>query len=141
MGEPKHSSRNILVLDDDEMIRELLEKILTAHGYKVEVAEEGEQAVELYKNAYASGQAFDVVIFDLTIPGGVGGRDALRRIKLLDHDVKAIVCSGYCADGVMSRYKEHGFSAALAKPFSVHDLMAIVQNVMGEVKHEPQECQ
>jgi two-component system, cell cycle sensor histidine kinase and response regulator CckA len=127
MCEFEHSSRKVLVMDDDEMIRELLEQILTAHGYKVEVAEEGEQAVELYKRALASGQAFDLLILDLTIPGGIGGREALRRIKMLDHDVKAIACSGYSADGVMSHYQEYGFSAALAKPFAVDDLIAALQ--------------
>ena len=138
MGEGKHNGRKILVMDDDELIRELLEKILTAHGYLVEVAEEGEQAVEIYKCAQAAGRAFDALILDLTIPGGIGGRETLKRIRMLNRDVIAIVCSGYSDDGVMSRYREHGFSAAVAKPFGVHDLIAALQNVMAKASNELQ---
>ena len=120
----------ILVMDDEEIIRALTHDILTTLGYDVEVTAEGRDAVEIYKKARESGRPFDVVIMDLTIPGGLGGKEAIQEILKIDPGVKGIVSSGYSDDPVMADYKRYGFAAVVAKPYGIRELSEVVHDVI-----------
>jgi DNA-binding NarL/FixJ family response regulator len=85
----------------------------------------------MYRQALKTDKPFDVVIMDLTIPGGMGGKEALEKLLQLDPGVKAIVSSGYSNDPIMSRYKQHGFRGVVTKPYSVRTLSETVLNIIG----------
>jgi PAS domain S-box-containing protein len=108
-AKPISGKGNILIMDDDELVRDSLGQILESLGYHSEFAIDGREAVEAYRNAMASGQPFDVVIMDLTIPGGAGGKDTIEKLKKVDPNIKAIVSSGYSHDPVMANYCDYGF--------------------------------
>ncbi|MFC1928917.1 MEDS domain-containing protein [Chloroflexota bacterium] len=112
----------ILVMDDEEIVRELLSQGLTDVGYEVELTEDGAEAIERYTKAKESGQPFNAVIMDLTIPGGMGGKEAIKKLLEIDPDARVIVSSGYSTDPVMADYKEYGFSAIAAKPYRVEEV-------------------
>ena len=120
----------ILVVDDEETIRELLHAELTDIGYEVELAGDGAEALERYMKARESGNPFDAVIMDLTIPGGMGGKEAIKQLLEIDPVAKAIVCSGYSTDPVMADYKKYGFSAVVAKPYSVGELGKTLRSIL-----------
>lgn len=118
--------QRILVMDDEEAIRALIDTMLTMLGYEVVQAADGDTALALHAEAAAKDQRFDLVIMDLTIPGGMGGREAIRRLREVDHDVYAIVSSGYSNDPVMAHYAAHGFNAVLPKPYMMQELVDAV---------------
>ncbi len=121
----------VLVMDDEETIRTTMRDILVRLGYDVTFAEDGAEAVELYRNALGQrGTPFDAVIMDLTIAGGMGGKDAVKKLIEIDPNVKAIVSSGYSKDPVMAEYRKFGFSGVLAKPFRIKDLSEAVHRVI-----------
>ncbi|WP_026842611.1 ABC transporter substrate-binding protein [Citrifermentans bremense] len=119
---------SVLVMDDEEMIRELTQSMLVELGYRVEVCSDGAEAVELYRAACARGERYSAVIMDLTVPGGMGGKDAARRILELDPEARLIVSSGYSNDPVMSEHRSFGFCATLVKPYTAGD----IGRVLGE---------
>lgn len=119
----------ILVMDDEEMIRHLAGELLNYLGYEVSFSKEGARAVQIYKEAMQSGEPFDAVILDLTIRGGMGGKEAIRKLMEIDPHVKGIVSSGYSDDSVMTDFEKYGFKGVVAKPYSVHE----VSKVLGEV--------
>jgi PAS domain S-box-containing protein len=123
-------SGRILVMDDEEMIRLVTGEILTELGYEVEFAREGGEAVERYRAARESGRPFDAVIMDLTIAGGMGGKDAIRKLLEYDPAVKAIVSSGYSNDPVMANYRDHGFRDVIVKPYKTIDLSRVLHALM-----------
>jgi CheY-like chemotaxis protein len=112
----------ILVMDDEEFIRTLAADMLTTLGYTVSAVRDGAEAVERYAAAQASGEPFDIVILDLTVPGGMGGRETINRLQALDPAVKAIVSSGYSNDPVIANYARFGFQAAVKKPYLLHEI-------------------
>ena len=112
----------ILVMDDEELVRKIIGKMLGHLGYEARFAEDGDEAVKLFTQAQQSGTAFDAVILDLTVPGGMGGKAALEKLMRLDPQVKAIVSSGYSDEAVMANYKDYGFTAVLPKPYRYEDL-------------------
>jgi two-component system cell cycle sensor histidine kinase/response regulator CckA len=121
---------NILVMDDEEMVRHILEKMLGHLGYQAQCARDGEEAIERFSAARAAGTPFDVVILDLTVPGGLGGKDTMARLAQIDPGVKAIVSSGYSDDPIMADYREYGFSGVIAKPYRISELSRILQGVI-----------
>lgn len=123
-------SGSILVMDDDEIIRTMSESMLSTLGYSVELAVNGEEALAKYAQAMASGRVFDGVILDLTIKGGMGGKETIAKLIELDPGVMAIVSSGYSDDPVMANFHEYGFQAALAKPFPLARLSEILQELI-----------
>jgi len=125
-----HGSGRVLVMDDDEVIRGLASRILEKSGYSVRTAADGEEAINLYVQAQSNGEPFDIVILDLTVPGAMGGREALARLREINPDIKAIVSSGYSNDPVMAAFAEYGFSAVVAKPYNSKDLRQVVGQVM-----------
>jgi len=124
----------ILVMDDEPYIREIIKDMLRMLGYEVTLAENGQQAIRLFKTALNSGQAFDLVIMDLTIPGGMGGKETVGKIHKIDPGAKVIVASGYSTDSIMADYKDYGFMAMLSKPFKVEDLSVMLDAVLGKVE-------
>lgn len=122
----------ILVMDDDDIIRDVAGKMLTKLGYEVDFARDGSEAIELYKKSKNSGRPFDVVIIDLTIPGGMGGRETMQKLLEIDPHVKAIVSSGYSDDAVMSNYTNYNFKGVIAKPYRIEELSRTVRSVLAE---------
>ncbi len=120
----------ILLMDDEEPIRDMASGMLSTLGYEVDVARDGEQAVILYRVAKASGSAYNAVILDLTIPGSMGGLETLRRIIEIDPEVRAIVSSGYSNDPVMSDYRGYGFRGVVVKPYSLEQLSQTLDAVI-----------
>lgn len=125
-----HQNGKILVMDDEAAIRTSLQRMLTRIGYEVVLSENGAEAVNLYKDAKISGSPFDAVLMDLTIPGGIGGKEAIKDLIQFDPDVKAIVTSGYSNDPIMSDYKKYGFKGVIAKPYQFHNLSKTLQEVI-----------
>ena len=120
----------ILFMDDEQMIREIAGQMLRKLGYEVEFARDGEEAIKLYSKAKESRETFDAVIMDLTVPGGMGGKKAIQRLKEIDPKVKAIVSSGYFNDPVMSDFREYGFRGVFAKPYKIEDLSRVLHEVL-----------
>ncbi len=112
----------ILMMDDEEIIRDVAGEILRHMGYSVEFAKDGVEAIELYKIAKESGEPFDAVIMDLTVPGGMGGKEAIGKLLEIDPAVKAIVSSGYSNDPVMANFRRYGFRDVVAKPYRIKEL-------------------
>ncbi len=125
-----HGKERVLLMDDDKHILNVGREMLTVLGYEVECANDGEEALVLYRRAHESGQAFDAVILDLTIPGGMGGREAVRKILAVDPHARVIVSSGYSNDHVMSQFQRYGFQGAVAKPYRIHELSDTLQAVL-----------
>ncbi len=126
----------VLVLDDEEAICALVQCALEPLGYEVLAAQDAATAVRLYDEAFKEGKRFDVVISDLTIPGGMGGQEAVRRMQEIDPTVRAIVSSGYAMDPVMSKFREHGFCAMIAKPYEIDALGRVVAEVLAQPERE-----
>lgn len=124
------SGFSILVMDDEEIIREILHAILGELGYHLQVCSKGEEAIELYQNAIDAGSPFTVVIMDLTIPGGMGGKEAARQILAIDPKARLIVSSGYSSDEIMADYAVFGFCAILQKPYSFNDIANTLNKVL-----------
>lgn len=120
----------VLVMDDEDVIRTILSVMLLAFGYETHLTADGAEAVQSYKNALDEGEPFDAVIIDLNIPGGMGGGEAMRRLREIDPGVKAIVSSGYKNNPAMENYREFGFQAALHKPYSISELRRVLHKVM-----------
>jgi two-component system, cell cycle sensor histidine kinase and response regulator CckA len=117
---------SVLVMDDEKMIRDLMSELLKSMGYQVEQAQNGHEAIELYRRAKQAGTPHDLVIMDLTIPGGMGGKEAIAELLAISPDIKAVVSSGYSNDPIMADYKKYGFFGVLKKPFKITDLKNIL---------------
>lgn len=119
----------ILIMDDEEMVLSILSEMLSYLGYDVCATKNGESAAEEYKKAQARGSSFDAVIMDLTVQGGgMGGREAVKRILEIDKDAKVFVSSGYSDDPVISDYKNYGFRGSLSKPYSLDELSGLLES-------------
>lgn len=125
----------ILIMDDEEMIREVACKILNKLGYEADSVRDGAEAIALYEKARKNGRPFDAVIMDLTVPGGMGGKEAVTKLRELDPGVKAIVSSGYSNDPIMAQFKQYGFSGVVSKPYTIKTLSDMVHGIIsGEQK-------
>jgi len=120
----------ILFMDDEEMIRESMEVALKMLGYEPTVCGDGIEAVELYRQATAAGTPFAGVIMDLTIPGGVGGKDAIAKLLEIDPAARVIVSSGYSSDPIMAHYAQYGFCGAISKPYNCKELGASLREIL-----------
>lgn len=113
------SKRKILVMDDEDMVGEIACQMLEHLGYQPVHVKDGGDAVEQYKRYLEDGSPFDAVIMDLTIPGGMGGKEAVSKILLIDPKAKVLVSSGYSTDPIMTNYKDYGFIGVINKPFDL----------------------
>lgn len=120
----------ILVMDDDLMIRNIAGRLLRFIGYEVVTVTSGDETIREYKEAMQKNKKFDVVILDLTVAGGMGGRDTIRALKEIDPHVKAVVSSGYSDDPIMTDYQKYGFTDLIAKPYKIYELGEVVFRVM-----------
>ncbi len=120
--EKSTTHKRIMLMDDDEMIREIGEAMLEDLGYEVVQAENGEQAMEKYKIAQQHNNPIDCIIMDLTIPGGMGGKEAIIEVLKINPQAKAIVSSGYSSDPIMANYTDYGFKNAISKPYNLDEL-------------------
>ncbi|MFH1567197.1 MAG: ATP-binding protein, partial [Gemmatimonadota bacterium] len=137
-GEPvPHGTGRILVMDDDPAVRRLAGDMLRRLGYEVVTAADGAEALTRYREAAHGGGPFQAVLLDLTIPGGMGGRETMARLREMDPGVRAIVSSGYSNDPTMANARSFGFSGVVAKPYNVADLATIVHRVLAEDQASP----
>ena len=137
---PVPGKGRVLVMDDEAMIRELAVQMLTYLGYEVACSEDGEEAIELYKKAMDSGKCFDIVILDLTVRGGMGGKETMAKLFEIDSDVRGIVSSGYSENLVMSDFKTFGFIDAIPKPYKLNELASILHEVITGGKDNNATC-
>jgi PAS domain S-box-containing protein len=128
--DPDHMKGRVLFMDDEEIIRNMAVVLLQRFGLSVYCASDGAEAVEKYRAAFSAKKPYDLVIMDLTVPGGMGGLAALRLLREIDPGVKAIVSSGYSSDPVLANYRAHGFAAMVAKPYEVTDLARVLREVL-----------
>ncbi|MCF2139629.1 MAG: response regulator [Candidatus Lokiarchaeota archaeon] len=126
---------NILILEDDLAIRTTLSKILTKWGCTISIANDGHEAIKLFQEAWIEKKPFQLVILDLTIPGGMGGRETLPYLREIDPNIIAIVASGYSNEKILSRYLEYGFNEVLQKPFTMTELRKTIQNAIKSAKN------
>lgn len=129
-NENSSRKRNILVMDDEEGIREIAQDILEYLGYNVGLASDGNEAVDLYKKTKEAGNPFDVVIIDLSIRGGPGGLETITALKSIDPDVKGIISSGFSSNHVISDYRKHGFVAVMPKPYRIQEVKELLERVI-----------
>ncbi len=127
---PAMVAGRVLVVDDEEIIREVLVEMLALSGYTIDTADEGEAGRKMYQEAMDNGNPYDLVIMDLTIPGGMGGKEAVEAILDIDPAAKVIASSGYSTDPIMAKYLDYGFKGKLIKPFRLEDLQNEISRVM-----------
>ncbi|RPJ06133.1 MAG: response regulator, partial [Spirochaetaceae bacterium] len=125
-------SGRILILDDEDVILEVTADMMKNLGYEVTTSVEGKAAVEVFKNAFDEKRKFDLVILDLTIPGGLGGKDIIDSLRGIDPGIKALVSSGYSDDPVLAKPEIYGFTGAIAKPYRLKELALILQKHLSE---------
>ena len=128
----KPDPNRVLLMDDEESIRLLGSAVLRRMGFEAKAVNDGAAVVNEYAAARASGRPYDLVILDLTVPGGMGGAEAMEKLLAMDPDVKAIVSSGYSSDPVMANYRAHGFRARVPKPYAADELIQVVNALMRE---------
>ena len=126
----KMGQGKILIMDDEIQIRKVLGEMVETCGYSYQTAEDGEEALRLFCRAQEIGDPFSAVILDLTVPGGMGGKDVITKLLTIDPQVRAIVVSGYSNDPVLANYQEYGFKGRVAKPFSLFDLSVALNSVL-----------
>jgi PAS domain S-box-containing protein len=117
----------ILLMDDDEMVRTVGREMLVELGYSVETARDGAEAIEAFSKAKEAGKFYDAVVLDLTIPGGMGGKEVIKIVREMDPSVTAIVSSGYSNDPVMANFTQYGFNAVVSKPYKVNELDRVLR--------------
>ncbi|MGE9293203.1 MAG: hybrid sensor histidine kinase/response regulator, partial [Puniceicoccales bacterium] len=133
-GKLYHGKGRILVMDDEPMIQQITGDMLTHLGYEAHFAKDGDEAFDMYQTAAREGNPFDLVVFDLTVPGGLGGHESLKKIADAYPDVNGVVSSGYSSNPIMSDYRKFGFIGALAKPYSIQQLSWLLNDIMGKSK-------
>jgi two-component system cell cycle sensor histidine kinase/response regulator CckA len=137
-----HQGRRVLIMDDEDMVAEVAQEMLESIGYTAQLTSSGLEAIEQFKSAEERDEPFDAVILDLTVPGGMGGGEAVGHIKQIRADIPVLVMSGYADDAVLARYRDYGFDGVLPKPFMIPDLRRALHEVeaMRGARAEQQEA-
>ncbi len=123
----------ILVMDDEEEIREVMGEMLSFLGYETHFAKSGEEALQIFREAKKEGPPFDLVVMDLTIPGGMGGKETIKRMLQEDPELRAIVSSGYSNDPVMADYEEYGFKGVIRKPYTINNFSRVIYKAINSL--------
>lgn len=129
---PRRQKGNILIMDDDDALRSIVKEMLETLGHSVTAVIKGEDAIEAYRKELENNSRFDIVILDLTVPGGMGGLETVRHILSIDPHACCIVSSGYASDPVMSNYAEYGFNGVLSKPYSFEEMAEIISRTLNQ---------
>jgi CheY-like chemotaxis protein len=124
------SKGKVLLMDDEQIILDVTLEVLKFLGYSVMFAREGAAAIDLYKKEKTAGVPFDVVILDLSIPDGVGGKEAIALLKAFDPEVKAVVSTGFSNDPVVLDFASYGFSGKLTKPYKINDMKNVLEQLI-----------
>ena len=127
-------SGTFLVMDDEEAVRDVSKKMLEACGYTVVLKEDGAAAIAFVKGELEANRTFAGMLFDLTIPGGMGGKEAIEEIRNVSSEVPVFVASGYSEDPIMANPEQYGFTASISKPFMKADLYALLNKHLPAVK-------
>jgi len=122
----------ILVMDDDPLVRDVSTRMLSTLGHAVDLCEDGQSAIALYQKAMTTSKPYDLAILDLTIPGGLGGKDTIKKLLTIDPDIRVVVASGYSNDPVMANYKKYGFKAMATKPYTVEKIESILFQALSD---------
>ena len=125
----QHKGR-LLIMDDEEMIREAAGEMLNYLGFETETAADGKEAIRLYQKAMEEKRPFAAVIMDLTIPGGMGGKETIERLRKIDPEIKAVVSSGYANDPIMANYQAYGFCGVVPKPYVFDELSKVLTKII-----------
>ncbi len=128
-GVSQGSGRTVLIMDDEESILEAFGNLLSMKGFRVLTARDGNEAISIYRTAMGAHQQVDVVILDLTVPGGMGGIDAMEKLRELDPDVCALISSGVSQD-YGDGYEAYGFAGAIPKPYRWEDLVLAINEAL-----------
>jgi len=126
---PPVFSGKVILMDDENIVRKAAKAMFSHLGYDVEVVGSGEELIEKYKAEKNAGRPFDLVVMDLTIRGGLGGKETFDKLKLIDKEVVAVVSSGYSTDPVMADYKNYGFAGVLTKPYKMNELILLLKQL------------
>ncbi len=129
---PKNRSLKILIMDDEKPIREISSQMLEMLGYKADSVADGKQAITKYKEAIEQKNPFDLIIMDLTIPGGMGGKETVKKILEIDNNAKVIVSSGYSSGAELADYKSYGFIERIDKPYTMPKLKEVLHRVLSD---------
>jgi DNA-binding NtrC family response regulator len=127
-GDEENKPCVVLLMDDEESIREAFGTLLKIKGFIVYTARDGDEAIKLYKKALSGKQRVDVAIIDLTIPEGIDGLETIIRIREIDPDVRAILSTGHPHEDLKEEYKKAGFIGILPKPYTWNDLAIAIEN-------------
>ena len=133
-GSFRFNHQRILVMDDESAIRELTSQLLATMGYEVTAVPDGSEAVRIYERAVRKGEYFRAVILDATVRGGLGGVETIERLRNIDPEVNAIICSGYSDEAALSEFLSYGFRGALPKPFTRRELADALQKSLDASK-------
>lgn len=120
------------MMDDEDLVRSVAGEMLEQMGYEVVLARDGEEALLIFKEDQKASRLFDAVVMDLTVPGGMGGHEAIKILRNIDRTVPVIVSSGYSNDPILANYKEYGFNGMVAKPYQIDQLDNVLHDVMGK---------
>ena len=119
-------------MDDEEQVQDIMRAMLSELGHDVLIAADGNAAVRTYSEQLRDNTPIDLVIMDLTVPGGMGGKDAAKEVLAIDPQAKLVVSSGYSHDPVMANFRDHGFRSAITKPCQLGQLARIIEQVLAE---------
>ena len=120
----------VLLMDDEQIILDVTHEVLKFLNYDVMSAKDGLTAIDLYKKEKAAGAPFDIVILDLSVPNGLGGKETIEHLRNFDPAVKAVISSGYTNDPVVQDFSHYGFSERLTKPYNIKDMKNLLENVI-----------
>jgi PAS domain S-box-containing protein len=129
----REGANRILLMDDEELVRQLAEEQIRFLGYEVESVPHGEGAIDKYREAKEAGRPFALAILDITIRGGLGGLETVRRLREIDPEVVAVGSSGYSDEAVVSAWREHGFRAFLKKPYGIGELQDVLLSLLPDI--------
>lgn len=124
------SKGKVLLMDDEQVILDVTNEVLRFLGYEVMFARDGAAAIELYRQEREKGKPFDLVILDLSVPDGVGGKEAFEKLHALDPAAKIVISSGFTNDPMLTDYASFGLNGVLAKPYRITEIKALLENMI-----------